>query len=86
MAESGVPGFEAVTWLGLLAPAGTPPAVVAYLNKEVTGILDSSSVRGRMAAQGFTPKPMTPDGFRKFIQLETVKFADLIKTNNITVE
>ena len=86
MAESGVPGFEAVTWLGLLAPAGTPPAIVAYLNKEVTGILDSSAVRGRMAAQGFTPKPMTPDGFRKFIQLETVKFAELIKANNITVE
>ena len=86
LAESGVPGFEAVTWLGLLAPAGTPPAVVAYLNREVVTILESSAVKGRMAAQGFAPKPMTPEGFRKFIRDETVKFSSLIKSNNITVE
>ena len=86
LAESGVPGFEAVTWLGLLAPAGTPPAVVAYLNREVVTILESSAVKGRMAAQGFAPKPMTPEGFRKFIRDETVKFSSLIKSNNITIE
>ena len=86
LAESGVPGFEAVTWLGLLAPAGTPPAVVAYLNREVVTILESSAVKGRMAAQGFAPKPMTPEAFRKFIRDETVKFSSLIKSNNITIE
>lgn len=86
VAESGVPGFEAVTWLGLLAPAGTPAAVVAYLNKEVVAILESPTVKAKLAAQGFTPKPMASEAFRKFIQDETVKFADLIKTNNITVE
>jgi len=86
VAESGVPGFEAVTWLGLLAPAGTPPAVVAYLNKEVVAILEAPAVQARLAAQGFTPKPMAADAFRKFIQDETVKFADLIKVNNITIE
>lgn len=86
VAESGVPGFEAVTWLGLLAPAGTPPAVVAYLNKEVVAILDAPAVKTKLAAQGFTPKPMATDAFRKFIQEETVKFADLIKVNNITIE
>ena len=86
LAESGVPGFEAVTWLGLLAPAGTPPAVVTYLNQEVVAILDSSAVKGRMAAQGFTPKPMAPETFRKFIRDETVKFSSLIKSNRITIE
>ena len=86
LAESGMPGFEAVTWLGLLAPAGTPPAAVAYLNREVVTILESSAVKGRMAAQGFTPKPMTSEGFRKFIRDETVKFSSLIKSNNITIE
>lgn len=86
VAESGLPGFEAVTWLGLLAPAGTPPAVVAYLNKEVVAILEAPAVQARLAAQGFTPKPMAADAFRKFIQDETVKFADLIKVNNITIE
>ena len=84
--ESGVPGFEAATWLGLLAPAGTPAAVIAWLNKEVTAVLDLPTVASKLAAQGFTPKPMTPEGFRKFIQDETVKFADLIKANNITLD
>ena len=86
LAESGVPGFEAVTWLGLLAPAGTPPTVISWLNREVVGALESPAVKGKLAAQGFTPKPMTPEGFRKFIQDETLKFAELIKANNITIE
>ena len=86
LAESGVPGFEAVTWLGLLAPAGTPAPVVNWLNKEVGEVLDSPGATAKLAAQGFTPKPMSPEGFRKFIQDETVKFADLIKTNNISVD
>jgi tripartite-type tricarboxylate transporter receptor subunit TctC len=86
LAESGVPGFEAVTWLGLLAPSGTPAPVVAWLNKEVVAVLESPAIVSKLAAQGFTPKPMSPEAFRKFIQEETVKFADLIKANNITVE
>lgn len=86
LAESGVPGFEAVTWLGLLAPAGTPAPVIGWLNKEVVAVLESPAMTGNLSAQGFTPKPMSPEGFRKFIQGETIKFADLIKANNITVE
>ena len=86
LAESGLPGFEAVTWLGLLAPAATPPAVVAYLNKEVLAILDTPAVKGKLIAQGFTAKPMSPEGFKQFIQDETVKFAELIKTNQISIE
>ncbi len=86
VAELGLPGFEAVTWLGLLAPAGTPADVVGFLNKEVTAVLDSAPVKAKLAAQGFTPRPMQPDAFAKFIKDETVKFADLIKTNNIVVE
>ena len=86
LAESGVPGFEAVTWLGLLAPGGTPAPVVSWLNKEVVAILEAPAVKAKLAAQGFTPKPMSPEGFRKFIQDETVKFAELIKANNITVD
>ena len=86
LAESGVPGFEAVTWLGLLAPAATSPAVVAYLNKEVLAVLATSAVNAKLLAQGFTPKPMSPEAFKKFIRDETVKFAELIKTNAITVE
>ena len=86
LAESGLPGFEAVTWLGLLAPAGTPALLVSWLNREVVASLESPSVKARLAAQGFSPKPMSPEGFRKFIQDETWKFAELIKANNITVD
>lgn len=86
LAESGITGFEAVTWLGLLAPAGTPPAVVNFLNKEVVTILETPSVKVKLAAQGFSPKPMSSEKFRKFIQDETLKFSELIKTNNISIE
>jgi tripartite-type tricarboxylate transporter receptor subunit TctC len=86
VAESGVPGFDAATWLGLLAPAGTPIPLVNWLNKEVVAVLGSPSVTAKLADQGFTPKPMTPEGFRKFIQDETTKFADVIKTNNVTAD
>jgi tripartite-type tricarboxylate transporter receptor subunit TctC len=86
LAESGVPGFEAATWLGLLAPAGTSPAVVNWLNREVIEALGSPGMKGKLVAQGFSPRPMTPDGFRDFIRDETLKFADLIKANNITVD
>ncbi len=86
LAESGVPGFEAETWLGLLAPAGTPPAVVQWLNHEVVAALGAPTVKTRLAEQGFVGKPMAPEAFRKFIQAETVKFAELIKSNNITLE
>lgn len=86
LAESGVSGFEAVTWLGLLAPAGTPAAVISWLNTEVVAVLGTPAVTSRLAAQGFTPRPMTPPAFRKFIQDETVKFAELIKSNNISID
>ena len=86
VAEVGVPGFEAVTWLGLLAPAGTPEGVINFLNKEVVAVLGSSAVKSKLAAQGFTPKPMSPTVFRKFIQDETTKFAEVIKTNQITLD
>ncbi|WP_406625506.1 Bug family tripartite tricarboxylate transporter substrate binding protein [Acidovorax sp. SDU_ACID1] len=84
--EAGVPGFEAVTWLGLLAPAGTPAPVVSFLNQEVVAVLKSAGVKERMAAQGFSPRPMTADAFRQFIREETVKFSNLIKANNLTID
>jgi tripartite-type tricarboxylate transporter receptor subunit TctC len=86
LAESGVPGFEAVTWLGLLAPAGTPAPLIAWFNNEVVAVLASPTVASRLAAQGFRPRPTSPEAFGKFIRDETVKFADLIQTNHISIE
>lgn len=86
LAEAGVPGFEAATWLGLLAPAQTPPALVQHLNKEVLAVLEAPSTRARLAAQGFSPKPMSPEAFRSFIRDETAKFGELIRANAITLD
>ena len=60
--------------------------MVTWLNAEVVAVLRTPSVVERLAAQGFTPKPMTPQAFRKFIQDETLKFAELIKTNHVSIE
>ncbi len=86
LSEAGLPGFEAVTWLGLLAPAGTPTPVVSFLNTEVVAVLNDPEVAKRLAAQGFTPKPMGQEAFALFIQTETAKFAQLIKSNKLVVE
>lgn len=86
LAETGLPQFEAATWLGLLAPAGTPDAVVAWLNKEVTEVMATSAVKARLAAQGFTPQTMAADAFGRFIEAERRRFGDLIKTNNVTLD
>jgi len=86
LAEAGLTGFEAVTWLGLVAPADTPAEIVNYLSQEADAVLNTPAIRTRLAAQGFTPKTSTPAEFRKFIQDETTKFATIIRQNNISVE
>ena len=60
--------------------------MVAYLNKEVLAVLGTPAVNTKLLAQGFTPKPMSPEAFKKFIRDETIKFAELIKVNAITIE
>lgn len=86
LAESGVPGFEASTWLGLLAPAATPAPTVAWLNAQVVAVLRSPQVAERLAVQGFTPQPMESAAFRRFIKDETLKFADIINKNKVTLD
>ncbi|MNL01380.1 Tripartite tricarboxylate transporter family receptor [compost metagenome] len=60
--------------------------MVGWLNAEVVAVLRSPSVVERLAAQGFTPRPMTPQAFRQFIQDETLKFAEIIKANQVHIE
>ncbi|HEX7889470.1 MAG TPA: tripartite tricarboxylate transporter substrate binding protein [Ramlibacter sp.] len=63
MAEAGVPGFEVTTWWGVLAPAQTPPAVIAMLNRAVNDAAAGESVKGRLLAEGADPLRMTPAAF-----------------------
>lgn len=86
VAESGLPGFEATPWLGMLAPAGTPPGIVAKLNKEVVAILAEPEMKERMKTWGFDVIGNTPAEFAAFIQADTAKWGPLIKSAQITAE
>jgi tripartite-type tricarboxylate transporter receptor subunit TctC len=85
IAEAGVAGYEAATWYGLLAPAGTPRAVVGRLHGEVAKILGGET-RERLAALGFEPAGTTPGEFAAYIKSEIVKWAKVIKDANIHPE
>jgi tripartite-type tricarboxylate transporter receptor subunit TctC len=75
MAEAGLPGYETSTWGGVLAPAGTPKAVVAKLNTEINKALNMPDVRQRLQEAGIEVGGGTPQQFTDFIQSETVKWA-----------
>ncbi len=79
MAEAGVPGYEAVIWLGLMAPKGTPPAIVGRLNAEVTKIVGSPDVAKAWAAQGATPMTMNTDEFTRYLNQDIEKWARIVK-------
>jgi tripartite-type tricarboxylate transporter receptor subunit TctC len=86
MAEAGLPGFDISTWYGFFAPAGTPPAVVAKWNADVTKILTTPDVRAKIMADGAEPAPDTPEQFAQFIQRENAKYARIIKASGAKVD
>jgi len=85
IAESGVKGYDAATWYGLLAPAGTPKAIVDRLHGDTVKIL-AGPTRQRLEAQGFEPDGGTPAAFAAYIQSEIVKWAKVIKDAGIPAE
>jgi tripartite-type tricarboxylate transporter receptor subunit TctC len=86
MAEAGLPGFDISTWYGLFAPAGTPPAIVAKWNAEVTKILTTPDVRARFVADGAETAPDTPEQFSQFIAAELAKYARIVKASGAKVD
>jgi len=86
VSESGVPGYEATIWLGLLAPKGTPKAVVDKLNEAVTRITSQPDVKQAWGKQGATPMAMNPAEFDKYIQADIAKWARVIKAANIKAD
>jgi len=77
--ESGLPGYEAVGWFGLLAPAHTPDDIVAKLNAASVEILNSADVRERLAKLGAEPHPMTPAEYGKFINADLKKWTAVMQ-------
>lgn len=79
VAEAGVPGYEATIWLGVVAPKGTPPAIVRRLNAEITQIASRPEVRREWAAQGAVAMTMTPAEFGKYIADDIVKWERVVR-------
>ena len=86
IAESGYPGFEVVGWFGILAPAKTPPAIVAKLHDEIVRVLKMPDTRQRLASQGADVVASTPGEFAAYIKSETERWAKVIKSAGIHME
>ena len=79
VAEAGLPGYRADVWFGLVAPAGTPGAIVSRLNSEIGKILNMPDVRGQLLSQGIEPRPGTADEFAALIETEIVKWGEIVR-------
>jgi len=85
VSEAGVPGFSNIGWFGLLAPAGTPDAVLNKIQADVAAAMDSTLIKARLYAIGMRPVAGSRADFAKTIDAELVRWADIIKARNITV-
>jgi tripartite-type tricarboxylate transporter receptor subunit TctC len=86
VAESGVPGFEVALRYGLAAPAGTPPAIIARLNKELNAALAAEDVQKRLGTEGAEALPGTPEAYAADIAREEKKWSGLVKKLGLKVE
>ena len=84
--ESGLPGFEASSWFGVLAPAGTPPSIVAKINAEVNKWLQSADAREKLLGQGAEAAGGSPEQFANYIRAESEKWAKVVKASGAKVD
>jgi tripartite-type tricarboxylate transporter receptor subunit TctC len=83
VAEAGVPGYEATIWLGVMAPAATPKAIVEKLNAEINKVIVRPDVKEAWAKQGAVPMVMTPTEFDKYLRGDIEKWAKVVQTAGI---
>ena len=86
IAEAGVPGYESSNWWGIVAPAGTPPAIVMKLHDEATTAVNTPDMRQRFGKEGAEPVSMSSDEFGRYIQEETVRWTKVINDAHIHLE
>ena len=86
VAESGVPGFDATSWQGIVAPAATPRAIVDLLNTEIRRALQSPEIGARLSAEGSEPGNTTPAEFAAYIRSEIDKWRKVVKTSGIRTD
>jgi tripartite-type tricarboxylate transporter receptor subunit TctC len=85
IAEAGVPGYEATIWLGIMAPAGTPKAIVEKLNSEINKAIARPDVKEAWAKQGAVPMIMTPAEFDTYLRADIDKWANVVKLSGAKV-
>jgi tripartite-type tricarboxylate transporter receptor subunit TctC len=83
VAESGLTGYEATLWQGFVAPAATPPAIIARLNRETTAALNDPDVKAALTKQGVEPEPGPPEALGKRIRDDLAKWRDVITSAGI---
>jgi tripartite-type tricarboxylate transporter receptor subunit TctC len=86
VAESGLPKYEALNWIGLLAPAKTPAPILDWWNKHATTILQEKDSVAQLAAQGAQPEPMGRDEFARYIRAEAAKWSAVVKASGATAD
>lgn len=86
VAESGLPGYDVVTWYGMLAPAGTPKDIVSRMNTEVLKILQTPEFKQRLTDISSEPGDTTPEKFADLIRSDTVKWAKVVKESGATID
>ena len=86
VAESALPGFNSISWIGLLAPAGTPQPVIEKVTADVRAILETPEVRDRLIAQGATPVASSPAEFKALIETDRARYAKIIIEKGITAD
>jgi tripartite-type tricarboxylate transporter receptor subunit TctC len=80
------PGFEQISWFGILAPAGVPRDVIARVHRDTVRTLQTPEVRGKLLEQGFDVVGSTPEEFQRFVQAESDKLGKLIQDNKIIAD
>jgi tripartite-type tricarboxylate transporter receptor subunit TctC len=86
VAESGLAGFDLSSWYGVLAPAGTPRAIVTRVNADIVAFLGGNEVKSRLAGLGAEAAPMSPEDFTRYVRGEVAKWAKLVQVSGARVE
>jgi tripartite-type tricarboxylate transporter receptor subunit TctC len=86
VAEAGLKNFEVTTWYGVLAPAGTPPPVIARLNGELVKIMHAPDVKERLGATGTDPRTSTPEEFAAYLKQEIAKWGEVVRKANLKAD
>jgi tripartite-type tricarboxylate transporter receptor subunit TctC len=85
VAEAGVPGYEAIVWIGLLAPAGTPREIVVKLNGDIAKLIRTDEVRKLIGPTGMEPDPDTPEHFATYLKADYDKWGKVVRDSGATV-